>query len=110
MFGVPAPQTAKGPRPLRALLPNPWAAKNTTLMNRYGFLSVAQVAEELGRARWFVYKLLDDHKLAFHMIGGHRKISQADLDAYVERSRVAALGERKPKAQATVHLTSEGAK
>jgi excisionase family DNA binding protein len=68
-------------------------------MNRYGFLSVTQVAEELGRARWFVYKLLDERKLAFHMIGGHRVVSPPDLDAYIERCRVAALGEGKSKAQ-----------
>ena len=68
-------------------------------MSRYEILSVAEAARELGRARWFVYGLMANHKIAFHMIGGRRAISRVNLDAYIERSRVPALGERKRKSQ-----------
>ena len=64
-------------------------------MSRYELLSIAQGAEELGRARWFMYKLIKEKKIAVHKIGGGLAISRADLDEYVKRSRVAALGERK---------------
>ena len=61
--------------------------------SRYQLLSVAEAAEQLGRARWFVYKLLDSRRLPYHLIGGRRCISQTDLDRYVSRGRVRALGE-----------------
>jgi excisionase family DNA binding protein len=68
-------------------------------MSRYEMFSVAQAATELGRKRWFIYQLLDEKKLAYYLIGGRRCISRRDLDEYVNRSRVAALGERKKEAK-----------
>lgn len=66
-------------------------------MSRYQLLSVAEVAEQLGRKRWFVYKLIDARRLPHYLIGGRRCVSQTDLDAYVARARVAAFGEKKTK-------------
>ena len=39
-------------------------------MSRYTLLSVAEVAEQLSRKRWFVYKLLDSRRLPYYLIGG----------------------------------------
>jgi len=65
--------------------------------SRYQLLSVDQAAKQLGRARWFVYKLIDSRRLPYHLIGGRRCISQRDLDEYVTRSRVVGVGEKKTK-------------
>jgi excisionase family DNA binding protein len=65
--------------------------------SRYQLLSVSDAAEQLGRKRWFVYQLLEKRLLPHYMIGGRRVVSQRDLDAYVERNRVAAVGEKKIK-------------
>lgn len=69
---------------------------------RYQLLSIAEVAELLRRQRWFVYKEMDEKHLAFCLIGKRRMVTQADLDAYIERGRVRALGERKNKTAAAV--------
>ena len=64
---------------------------------RYQLLSVIQTAEQLNRTRWFIYDEIKKRHLPYHQIGGRICISQADLDAYVARSRVSALGEKKSK-------------
>jgi len=64
---------------------------------RYQLLSVIQAAEQLNRKRWFVYGEIYKGKLAYHKVGGQIAVSQHDLDEYVARSRVAALGEKKTK-------------
>jgi excisionase family DNA binding protein len=69
---------------------------------RYSLLSVIQAAEQLGRKRWFVYGEIYRKRLPYHRIGGGICISQHDLDEYVARSRVAALGERKTKVKPPV--------
>jgi len=74
-------------------------------MSRYELLSVAEAAQELGRARWFIYGELARQRLAYHMIGGRKAISRADLDAYIQRGRVAALGEPKRKSQSAAPKT-----
>jgi excisionase family DNA binding protein len=75
--------------------------------SRYQFLTVSETAEALGRRRWFVYKELEAKRLAFYLIGGRRMISQGDLDDYVQRSRVAALGEKKKKILFTEQAKAE---
>ena len=59
--------------------------------------SAQEVAEQLIRSRYFVYEEIKARRLAHYRIGGQICVSQADLDAYVARSRVAANGERKVK-------------
>jgi excisionase family DNA binding protein len=68
-------------------------------MSRYELLSVAQGAKEIGRARWFMYKLIKEKKIAVYKIGGGLAISRVDLDEYVRRARIAPLGERKARKQ-----------
>jgi excisionase family DNA binding protein len=64
---------------------------------RYQLLSVAQAAEQLNRRRWFIYDQITSGKLPYHKIGGRACISQADLDDFVARSRVAAKGEKRTR-------------
>jgi len=66
-------------------------------MSRYQMLSVAEAAKELNRNRWFVYDEINRKRIAYYRIGGKIAVSQRDLDDYVARSRVAALGEKKIK-------------
>jgi len=66
-------------------------------MSRYQMLSVAEAAKELNRNRWFVYDEINRKRIAHYRIGGKIAVSQRDLDDYVARSRVAALGEKKIK-------------
>ena len=68
-------------------------------MSKYELLSVAKAAEEMGRARWFVYKLIKEKRIGFYRLGGGLAVSRADLDEYVKRARVAPLGERKVRKQ-----------
>jgi excisionase family DNA binding protein len=75
----------------------PFAGGFPMPQSRYQLLSVSEAAEQLGRKRWFVYRLLEKRLLPHYLIGGRRVISQRDLDAYVERNRVAAVGEKKRK-------------
>jgi len=61
----------------------------------YSLLSVMQAAEHLGLTAWYVYQKIYSRQIAFHKIGGRIFIAQTDLDDYVARGRVAALGEKK---------------
>ena len=67
--------------------------------SRYSLLSVLEASEQLGRKRWFVYDEISRKRLPYYRIGGHIAISQRDLDDYVERSRVPALGEKRSLAK-----------
>jgi excisionase family DNA binding protein len=78
----------------RATLCNPLVC---LLMSHYNLLSVAEVAERINRNRWFIYDEINRKRIAFYRIGGRIAISQRDLDDYVARARVAALGEKKTK-------------
>lgn len=44
----------------------------------------------------FVRDQMEKKKLAYHKIGGRYFIAEEDLEKYIERSRVAAFGERPP--------------
>lgn len=62
-------------------------------MARYNLLSVAEVAKQLQKGKWFVYQQIRDGKLAHYMIGKQARVSQEDLDLYVARARNAAKGD-----------------
>jgi excisionase family DNA binding protein len=66
-------------------------------MSRYEMLSVAEAAKELRRNRWFIYDEITHKRIACYRIGGKIAISRRDLDDYIARARVAALGEKKTK-------------
>ena len=59
--------------------------------------TVKEVAQEIRRSDDFVYDEIDARRLAHLRIGGRIFVTQSDLDAYLERCRVAAHGERLPK-------------
>lgn len=48
-------------------------------------LSVKEVAAQLGISERTVHTRLKDGEIKSFMLGGLRKVEQADLDAYVER-------------------------
>jgi hypothetical protein len=60
-------------------------------------LTVRKVAEELDRCSDFVRDEMSKKRLAYHKIGGRYYIATEDLADYVNRSRVAAFGERRAK-------------
>jgi excisionase family DNA binding protein len=69
--------------------------EHSSTPSRYALLSVAEAAGQVSRARWFMYGEIKKRKIPYHQIGGCICISQTDLDAYVARSRVPALGEKR---------------
>ena len=56
--------------------------------------TVKEVAKELKRSDDFMYDEIRLNHIAYLKIGGRFYITQSDLDAYLERARVAAYGER----------------
>lgn len=76
----------------------------------YELLSVIEAAARLGRKRWWIYVQIKKRKLPYYQIGGGIKISQRDLDDYVARSRVPALGERKKRKEPKGALHESGRK
>jgi excisionase family DNA binding protein len=66
-------------------------------MDRYGLLTVPEVAEQIRQRISTVYALIKARKLAAHRMGKHLRVSQSDLDLFVVKSRHAAHGTRKTK-------------
>ena len=64
------------------------------------FLTVRQVADELGISDRGGWRLVDDSdgppEIPSHMFGSSRRVSREDLDAYIARSR---RGSNKPPAE-----------
>jgi excisionase family DNA binding protein len=55
--------------------------------------SVRETAKELGRSTDFVRDEINRKRLAHHRLGGRIFVSERDLEAYLNRNRIAALGE-----------------
>jgi excisionase family DNA binding protein len=51
------------------------------------FLSIREVAEELGISERSVWRLIEDGELPVHRFGSSTRVKREDLDAYIERSR-----------------------
>ena len=51
------------------------------------FLTIRQVAEELGVSERSVWRLVEDDELPTHSFGSSTRIKREDLDAYIERCR-----------------------
>jgi excisionase family DNA binding protein len=64
-------------------------------MSRYNFIYIPEICRQLDHGREFVENLFATKKLAYYQIGGRKCVLQEDIDAYVERERVAAAGEKK---------------
>jgi excisionase family DNA binding protein len=55
--------------------------------------SVREAAKELGRSTDFVRDEINRKRLAYHRLGGRIFVCERDLEAYLNRSRIAAFGE-----------------
>jgi excisionase family DNA binding protein len=53
-------------------------------------LTVEQAAERLGTSVRFVRRLVADRRIAYHKVGRHVRIAEADLINYVAAGRVEA--------------------
>jgi excisionase family DNA binding protein len=53
-------------------------------------LTVEQAAERLGTSARFVRRLVFERRIAFHKVGRHVRIAEADLINYVAAGRVEA--------------------
>ena len=65
-------------------------------MSRYNFIYIPEICRQLDHGREFVENLFATKKLAYYQIGGRKCVLQEDIDAYVERERVAALAKNAP--------------
>ena len=54
---------------------------------RARFLSLRQVAEELGISERSAWRLVEQGEVPVHQFGASTRVKREDLDAYVERSR-----------------------
>jgi excisionase family DNA binding protein len=52
-------------------------------------LTVEQAAERLGTSARFVRRLVAERRIAYHKVGRHVRIAEADLINYVAAGRVA---------------------
>jgi excisionase family DNA binding protein len=55
-------------------------------------LTVEQAAERLGTSTRFVRRLVAERRIAYHKVGRHVRIAEADLINYVAARRVAPAG------------------
>jgi excisionase family DNA binding protein len=53
-------------------------------------LTVEQAADRLGTSTRFVRRLVADRRIAYHKVGRHVRIAEADLINYVASGRVEA--------------------
>jgi excisionase family DNA binding protein len=53
-------------------------------------LTVEQAADRLGTSVRFVRRLIADRRIAYHKVGRHVRIAEADLTNFVAASRVEA--------------------
>jgi excisionase family DNA binding protein len=52
------------------------------------YLNVQEAADYLNTSVRFVRRLIEERRIAFHKIGRHVRLRQADLEAYVNAGRV----------------------
>jgi excisionase family DNA binding protein len=64
---------------LRDVLANMQEGKTMTILPVMEELTTQTAAEVLGVSRQFLVRLLDDHKIAFHRTGTHRRIYLKDV-------------------------------
>ncbi|HEY2956652.1 MAG TPA: helix-turn-helix domain-containing protein [Actinomycetota bacterium] len=57
-------------------------------------LTIEEAAERLGTSVRFVRRLVAERRIAYHKVGRHVRIAEADLASYVASGRVAPGGQR----------------
>lgn len=57
------------------------------LPKRKRFLTMREVAEELGISERSAWRLVEQGELAVHQFGASTRIAREDLDAYIDRCR-----------------------
>jgi excisionase family DNA binding protein len=55
------------------------------------YLTVPEAADYLNTSVRFIRRIIAERRIAFHKIGRHVRLTVADLDAFVEAGRVAAI-------------------
>jgi excisionase family DNA binding protein len=55
------------------------------------YLTVPEAADYLNTSVRFIRRIVAERRIAFHKIGRHVRLTVADLDAFVEVGRVAAI-------------------
>lgn len=55
------------------------------------YLTVAEAAAYLNTSVRFVRRIVAERRVAFHKVGAHVRIGQADLEAFVQAGRVEAI-------------------
>ena len=63
------------------------------LVVEFKFLTVKEVSEVLRVSTDTIYRLLDNRKLPFHMIGGCKRIMLKDLQHYLDQNKIQAQNE-----------------
>lgn len=66
--------------------PTGGAFSEVTEMER--LLTVDQAAEELNTTTRFIRRLIAERRICFHHVGRHVRITERDLEAFVEAGRV----------------------
>lgn len=51
-------------------------------------LTVAEAADRMNVPERFIRRLIDERRIAFHRVGRHVRLKQADLDAFFEAGRI----------------------
>jgi excisionase family DNA binding protein len=55
------------------------------------YLTVPEAADYLNTSVRFIRRIIAERRIAFHKIGRHVRLTVADLDAFVDAGRVAAI-------------------
>jgi excisionase family DNA binding protein len=71
------------------LLTNMAEGNAVTLMPIHAELTTQQAADLIGISRPYLIKLLEDGKIAYHMVGTHRRIFFQDLKNYMDKNKQA---------------------
>ena len=69
--------------------------------------SVTGLAEQLGKSKSTIYRLMKQGKLGYHKVPGGRIISAAQLDAYLMSSAVLATVDCPPGVEECMHYCKQ---
>jgi excisionase family DNA binding protein len=87
--GASAPLPPEARDLLRQLLGHLANGDAVTVVPMHAELTAQQAAELLGVSRPFLIRLVDEGKLAYRMVGTHRRVSLADVLAFKKANKAA---------------------